>query len=132
MPTPDLKSAIAAETIQKEFTNTKLDADYATLLHYADALATDETSGSTADLCSWLYRGSKKLFSTSSLDDILPRQEDIRLHAYYLWVHGGRTHGHDVDDWLSGEKELVRQVWDRLGVESDKQRVQPEASSQPL
>jgi hypothetical protein len=110
------------DTPGKEFRNTKLDADYASLLHYADALATNETSGSMADLCSWLYRGSKKLFSTAGLDATLPTERDVRLRAYFLWDHGGRTHGHDVDDWLSAEKQLMSQVWDRLGVESDREQ----------
>jgi len=101
----------------KEFRNTKLDADYAALLYYADALAANETSGSMADMCAWLYRGSKKLFSTSTVDAVLPREEDIRLDAYFTWERSGRTHGHDLDDWLFAERALVAQVWDRLGVE---------------
>jgi DUF2934 family protein len=103
----------------KEFRNTKLDADYATLLHYADALATNETSGSLADICSWLYRGSKKLFSTWGLDAVMPTEARIRLDAYIKWDCGGRTHGHDFDDWLSAERALMAQMWDRLGIEHD-------------
>jgi hypothetical protein len=103
----------------KEFRNTKLDADYATLLHYADALATNETSGSLADMCSWLYRGSKKLFSTWGLDTVLPSEGKIRLDAYFIWDCEGRTHGHDLDDWLSVERALIARMWDRLGIEDD-------------
>lgn len=110
----------AKDTPGKEFTNTKLDADYAALLHYADALATNETSGSMADLCSWLYLGSKTLFSTSGLAAVLPKANDIRLDAYFIWVRGGMTHGHDLNDWLEAEKELMSRVWERLGVETDK------------
>lgn len=110
----------AKDTPGKEFTNTKLDADYAALLHYADALATNETSGSMADLCSWLYLGSKKLFSTSGLDAVLPKANDIRLDAYFIWVRSGRTHWHNLNDWLEAEKELMSRVWERLGVETDK------------
>ncbi len=55
----------------KDFCNTILDADYATLLHYADRLATNESSGSLADLCSWLYLDSNKLISISDVDDFL-------------------------------------------------------------
>lgn len=119
------------DTPGKEFTNTMLDGDYATLLHYADALATNETSGSMADLCSWLYRGSKKLFSTGGVDTVLPRQDNIRLDAYYKWVRSGSTDRHDLDDWLSAERALMAQVWDFLSVENDRCRVQRETASQP-
>jgi hypothetical protein len=110
------------DTPGKEFRYTKLDADYTTLLHYADALATNETSGSMADLCSWLYGTSKKLFSTAGLDATLPNENTIRLDAYWIWDRSRRTHGHDIEDWLSAESLLMSQVWDRLGVESDRPR----------
>ena len=103
----------------KEFRNTKLDADYAALLHYADALATNETSGSMADMCLWLYRGSKKLFSTQRVDSVLPGEDKIRLDAYFTWDRGGRTNGHDLDDWFAAERASMVQVWDRLGLEND-------------
>lgn len=60
----------------KEFLNTKLDADYAALLHYADALAANETKGNLADMCWWLYCGSKKLFSTSDGDAVLLSEDE--------------------------------------------------------
>lgn len=109
------------DTPGKEFRNTKLDADYAALLHYADALATNETSGSMADMCSWLYRGSKKLFSTSGLDAVLPSEDKIRLDAFCIWDRAGGTHGHDLDDWLSAERALIMNIWDCLGVERNRQ-----------
>jgi hypothetical protein len=105
------------DTPGKEFRNTKLDADYAALLYYADALATNETSGSMADMCSWLYRGSKKVFSTCGLDAVLPGEQDTRIAAYSRWERRGRGHGNDLDDWLLAERELVAGTWDRLGVE---------------
>jgi|SRR5208337_2276126 len=116
----------------KEFRNTELDADCAALLHYADALATNETSGSMADMCSWLYRGSKKLFSTSGLDAVLPTEARIRLDAYWIWDRSGRGHGHDVADWLSAENLLVDQIWDRLGVENDSAIAPTGPASSPL
>ena len=103
----------------KEFRNTKLDADYAALLHYADALATNETSGSMADMCSWLYHVSKKMFSTQGVACVLPGEDKIRLDAYSTWDREGRTHGHDLEDWLSAERSLVVKVWDWLGLEND-------------
>ena len=35
-----------------------------------------------------------------------PECEDIAQFAYYLWEQQGRTHGHDVDDWLEAESQL--------------------------
>jgi hypothetical protein len=31
----------------------------------------------------------------------------IRHRAYELYLQRGRAHGHDVDDWLQAEAELV-------------------------
>ena len=99
----------------KDFRNTKLDADYVALLHYADALATNETRGSMADMCSWFYRGSKKLFSTSDLDRILPTEETTRPEAYLVWERGGRSHGYDIANWSLAEDTYMVHIWDQLG-----------------
>jgi hypothetical protein len=98
----------------KDFRHTKLDSDYAALLHYADALATNETSGSLADVCEWLYGGSKKIFSTGSFDAALPTYEELRVAAYHKWERDGGTHGHDQEDWFSAKKELDARLWERL------------------
>lgn len=52
----------------EDFKHTLLDADYLTLLHYADALATNETSGGMATLANWMYGDTKLLFSTLDVD----------------------------------------------------------------
>jgi hypothetical protein len=38
-----------------------------------------------------------------------PRQmeEQIRLRAYALYAARGREHGHDLDDWLKAEAEIL-------------------------
>jgi hypothetical protein len=38
-------------------------------------------------------------------------QEAIRSHAYTIYEQRGCQHGHDVDDWLIAEVELVRKVF---------------------
>ena len=91
----------------KDFIHTKLDADYVALLHYADGLATNETSGSLANICKWMHGTSKIIFSTSSLDAAKPKDEDARLEAYYQWERDGRTHGHDEGDWFWAKRELL-------------------------
>lgn len=101
----------------KEFRNTIQDADYAVLLHYADALATNETIGSMSDMCSWLYRGTKKIFSTSDIDNEFPDELNIREAAYYRWQHRNRSNGTELGDWLNAERELCAKIWDRLGLE---------------
>jgi hypothetical protein len=98
----------------KKFPNTKLDLEYLALLHYADALASDETSGDMAEMCRWLFGSTKKQISSSQLLASIPTEDAIRLDAYCRWDRGGRTHGHDLDDWLSVERELLERVWDRL------------------
>jgi len=32
----------------------------------------------------------------------------IARRAFELWERRGRPHGHDVDDWLTAERELTR------------------------
>ena len=34
--------------------------------------------------------------------------EQIAARAYQLYLERGRTHGHDVDDWLQAEYELMQ------------------------
>jgi hypothetical protein len=99
----------------KAFPNTKLDMEYLALLHYADAIASDETAGDMADMCEWLYESAKKRISSASLFASLPHNDAVRLDAYFTWDRSGRRHGHDIDDWLSAEREAFAQVWDRLG-----------------
>ncbi len=98
----------------KKFPNTKLDLEYLAILGYADALASDETSGDMADMCEWLYGSTKKRISSLALLRAVPREEDVRLRAYWKWVASGRTHGHDVEDWLASESELYEAMWSQL------------------
>ena len=37
-----------------------------------------------------------------------PRTEQIAARAYQLYLERGRTDGHDVDDWLQAEYELLK------------------------
>jgi hypothetical protein len=97
-----------------DFCHTKLDADYLALLHYGDGLATNETSGSMADMCSWLYGRTKRVFCTADIDALMPTTEEVQINAFYQWEQQGRTHGHDVDDWSTAERRLWRDAWGRL------------------
>jgi hypothetical protein len=37
-----------------------------------------------------------------------PKTEQIAARAYQLYLERGRTDGHDVDDWLQAEYELIQ------------------------
>ena len=37
-----------------------------------------------------------------------PKTEQIAARAYQLYLERGRTDGHDVDDWLQAEYELLK------------------------
>ena len=37
-----------------------------------------------------------------------PSRDEIARLAYYFYETRGRPDGHDVDDWLSAERELIR------------------------
>jgi hypothetical protein len=102
----------------RKFPNTKLDMEYLALLHYADALASDESSGDMADMCNWLYGSAKKRISSVQLLASVPSEDKIQLDAYFAWEQGARTHGHDLDDWLLAERKLMALVWDQLGIEN--------------
>lgn len=95
------------QTPGTDFTHTKLDADYVTLLHYADALATNETSGSLSDICRWMHGNSKIIFSTCTLDKAMPTDSDIKEEAYNQWNLHGKGHGQDLDNWFSAKAELL-------------------------
>ena len=98
----------------KGLPNTKLDADYLALLHYADGLASDETAGDMATMCGWLFGSDKKRISSTRLLSSIPSEVDIRFGAYCQWVFSGQTHGHDVVDWLSSESALYEETWNNL------------------
>jgi hypothetical protein len=36
-----------------------------------------------------------------------PRVEEVRRRAFELFMERGGRHGHDVEDWLRAEKELM-------------------------
>lgn len=36
-------------------------------------------------------------------------EEVIRVRAYQFFEERGRVHGHDADDWLRAEQEVLRQ-----------------------
>lgn len=43
-----------------------------------------------------------------------PSRDEIARLAYHFYEMHGRRHGHDVDDWLSAERELAhRYGWPR-------------------
>lgn len=109
-----LKRYGLSEEPGKKFPNTVLDADYLAVLHYADAIASDETAGDMADLCEWLYGSTRKHISSDTLFAAIPSEDEIRLESFQMWDSGGRTHGHDVDDWLTSESRLYEQMWQRL------------------
>ena len=95
----------------KDFIHTSLDSDYASLLHYADALATNETIGSLNDMRKWMYGDSKKLFSTDHIDASLPSHRQIELKAYQKWLDNGVTHGHHETDWFWAKRALAESIW---------------------
>lgn len=103
-----------SESPGKKFPNTMVDTDYLALLHYADALASDETSGDMAQLFGWLYGSTKKSISSDRLFATIPSEDAVRVNAYYRWCESGSTLGSDLDDWLNAEKQLYCDMWESL------------------
>lgn len=55
-----------------------------------------------------MSKASHKVSSAASLDVPRPAQVAIAARAYQIYLERGCQHGHDVDDWLQAEYELVR------------------------
>ncbi len=36
-----------------------------------------------------------------------PTSEDVALRAYHLYLNRGAAHGHDLDDWLQAEQQVL-------------------------
>jgi hypothetical protein len=36
-----------------------------------------------------------------------PVAEDIEIRAYHLYLGRGASHGHDLDDWLQAERQVL-------------------------
>ena len=45
--------------------------------------------------------------ATVTTDSKRTLENDIRYRAYALYVERGREDGHDLDDWLRAETELI-------------------------
>jgi Protein of unknown function (DUF2934) len=39
-----------------------------------------------------------------------PVAEDIELRAYQIYLRRGATHGHDLDDWLQAERQMLEEL----------------------
>lgn len=44
---------------------------------------------------------------TSKIPDPIALEEQIRLRAYALYEARGREDGHELDDWLQAEAEIL-------------------------
>lgn len=42
-------------------------------------------------------------------------QEMIRVRAYEIFEQRGRVHGHDLDDWLQAENEVISRLMRESG-----------------
>lgn len=94
---------------EKELANTKLDLDYLEMIHFADGIATNETSGLMADLFEVLHGRSKIKVSAAEVERCQPSIPEVAEGAYFRWLNGGCLHGNDFGDWLAARADLVRQ-----------------------
>jgi hypothetical protein len=76
------------------------DAAFDQLLRLAASFLSRKTTGVQTPVAANLRRG--------------PLTEDIELRAYQLYLGRGASHGHDVDDWLEAERQIL------AGLKSDK------------
>jgi|GEM_PF-1308590 len=48
-----------------------------------------------------------------SFDSAAPSQDEISLRAHQLWCQQGCPQGHDVDNWLEAERQLLSEYANR-------------------
>lgn len=48
-----------------------------------------------------------KVSQVSDVGSLELTEEIIRQHAYHLFEQRGHEHGHDIEDWLKAEAEVV-------------------------
>jgi hypothetical protein len=67
---------------------------------------TDELATQPADA---VEAGAVEVVVDTALGtDAQPNEQEIRQHAYHLYLERGGAHGRDFDDWVRAEQELKR------------------------
>ena len=51
---------------------------------------------------------------TSSQNFVSPTQQEIALRAHQIWVESGCPQGHELDNWLTAERQLTKESLERL------------------
>jgi hypothetical protein len=46
----------------------------------------------------------------SDINKRVPTQEEIELRAYEIYLKRGGENGHELEDWLTAEKELTESL----------------------
>ena len=62
-----------------------------------------------------LTEKSSLVGSESRTAEAHPTREEIQLRAYQIYFERGGAHGHDVDDWLQAERELLYEKYAKTG-----------------
>jgi hypothetical protein len=52
-------------------------------------------------------RATKRSAGAGTIPDLTQREKQIRLRAYALYESRGCEDGHDLDDWLQAEAEIL-------------------------
>jgi hypothetical protein len=52
---------------------------------------------------------SPSVMQKSRVNGNQPKQEDIALRAYYIYLQRGDTPGNETADWLQAERELLEE-----------------------
>ena len=55
------------------------------------------------------FRGARDMLTNSNPTEksLHPTHEEVGLRAYQIYIERGCTDGHDVDDWLQAEHDLL-------------------------
>jgi len=61
-----------------------------------------------------MKRESKKSQGSRPSGVRLPTHEEIAARAYQIYLERGCQHGHDLDDWLQAEYELLQMPLEQL------------------
>jgi hypothetical protein len=61
-----------------------------------------------------MKREANKRAQGTTVATVLPTHEQIASRAYQIYLERGCQHGHDLDDWLQAEYELLQLPVDEL------------------
>jgi hypothetical protein len=62
---------------------------------------------------------------TSQQNFTPPSEQEIALRAHQIWLESGCPHGHDVDNWITAERQLTKDSLEKVRDPLTQDRMKP-------